>query len=137
MKKLDENAASDASWNKDAGLFFVKQGKALVAYDAQGNSVQAPLMDGNFQPVISSASGMWSWINGESPNSQLFTGAKEQQTVQVDQGALSYPTWNPDGSRLFYFSSDGFYTAVEPDFKPGLISKVAGTVDGLIWAGKP
>jgi hypothetical protein len=137
MKKLDDNAASDVSWNKDAGLFFVKQGKALVAYNAQGSSVQVPLMDGSVPPVISPASGMWSWININPPYSQLFVGLKEKQTIQVDQGILSNPIWTPDGSRLLYFSPDNLISAAGPDFKPILVSNVYGTIDGLIWAGKP
>ena len=139
-KKIDENAAADASWNKDGGLFFVKEGKFMVAYDAQGGSVQVPQLDGRFQPVISQADPMrslWIWMNGAPPNSQLFIGAKEQQTIQVDQGTLSYPTWCPDLSRMFYFGADGLHTAVGPDFKPSLVGPVDGTVDGLIWAGKP
>ncbi len=140
-QKIAENAAADASWNKDGSLFFVKEDNTLVAYDAQGSSVMVPKLDGNFQPAISRSNpllGPWIWINNAAPNSQLFVGAKEQKTIQVDQGTLSYPTWSPDDSRIFYFSPEGLHTAIGPEFKPKLITfAVDGKVDSLIWAGLP
>ncbi len=118
------------AWDASAGLFLIS-GDSLQAYTANGEevSVAASLLT---IPVAAPTGPLWVWA-GSFEEKGVYVGRLDEQPRQIFSGGAFSPTWSPDGSALFFFTSDSLYAAFAPDFVPVLVTDQVSIREEPVW----
>jgi dipeptidyl aminopeptidase/acylaminoacyl peptidase len=119
----EENIVGRIDWNEVVSRFilFIDNKSGMLTNDGILENISKR------RPVISPDGTLTAWVgfNGQS----LSISDQDGTLVEFDvTEKIEYPTWSPDGLRLFFFLEDeshGFsdlYMAEAPDFEPVLVA---------------
>jgi hypothetical protein len=122
VPEVDPEPIQSATWNEEAGLFFLGGGSELVTVDPTGSVGRFPSPEDlwDSRPVVGPGGSIWALTSGSLPQ-RLDVGTRAGDLIEIDVQDAYDPFWSLDEEWLFFFDALNLYAAPAPDFEPAII----------------